>query len=347
MKIVHITESLGRGGAETLLVGVVNGLPNDEHFIITLSPENAFKNTVVNATIISLHCKPLWKLPVAILRLRRALRKIKPDVVHAHLFWSTIVAKFAVNKNKHRFFYTNHAVQSYGAFTSKYLIFLEKFTYRKWHTLISVSAAVEKDYCKYIKVTGPHFVLYNFVEDIYFNVPKATVQASPVKGVAVGRLALQKNYPYLLDAVKHAGMPLTVDIYGVGPEKEMLQQKILADDIKNVQLKYLHPKIYEVLPQYNFFVMSSIFEGQPVSVLEAMAVGLPVVLADIPELKEVAGDAGIYFSLSDTANLTHILKDIATGKINLQPYAQKSINRAAAIAKKADYLQRLTAIYMQ
>jgi hypothetical protein len=54
MHIVHIIDSLARGGAETLLVGIVNGLPNQQHTIILLYGDNDFKKEIKNAHVISL-----------------------------------------------------------------------------------------------------------------------------------------------------------------------------------------------------------------------------------------------------------------------------------------------------
>ena len=344
MHFVHIIDSLGRGGAETLLVGIVNGLPQHRHTIVLLYDTNEFKNEINQAEVVSLDCPHLRQIPVAVIRLKKILRKLKPDIIHSHLYWSNFVARMAVKKGI-PYFYSNHAVQSYAAFKNKKLVWLERFAYRKWHHLISVSHTVEDDYCRFIRVTGPHDVLYNFVEDRFFNTVKKQLPTGHWKGVAVGRLATQKNYPYLLEGVRRAGCPVKVDIYGIGPELESLQQLITAGSNDKVELKLLHSRISDIINDYHFFIMSSIFEGQPVSLLEAMAAGLPVLLSDIPVLREVAGNAGLYFSLDDPGNLAKLLEDISSGKIDLEPYKLLSAERAAAIAKKENYLLNLLALY--
>jgi len=345
MKIVHIIDSLGRGGAETILVGVVNGLSEHENIIITLKPINDFKEQYIGAKIISLYCTPLWKIPIAIFRLKKYLRAIKPDIIHSHLFWSSIVAKLAVAKTD-KLFYTNHCIQSFAAFSNRILLVLEKITYSNRFTLISVSKTVEEDYFKYINVTGKHHVLYNFVDDQYFAVKRKEIGINSLKALAVGRLSAQKNYLYLLDAINKAKFDIQMDIFGEGIEYETLKNRILMYNLKNVNLNGVHPNIYIVLSEYNLFIMSSIYEGLPVSLLEAMAAGLPLLLSDIPVLREVAEDAALYFDLNNSDSLTTILQDIHMGKISLTDLALKSKKRALEIAGKSEYLEKLTLIYI-
>lgn len=344
MKIVHIIDSLGRGGAETILVGVVNGLSEHENIIITLKPVNEFKGQYIGAKIISLNCTPLWKIPLAIFRLKKYLRAIKPDIIHSHLYWSSIVAKLAVSKAE-KLFYTNHSIQSFAAFRNWLLIVLERITYKSRFILISVSKTVEIDYFIHINVTGKHFILYNFVEDQFFAIYKKEGVVNSLKAVSVGRLSAEKNYLYLLEAIRKTDFKFQMDIFGDGSEYEALKSKIVEYNLKDVHLKGRYPNISEVLPRYNCFIMSSIFEGLPVSVLEAMAAGLPLLLSDIPVLREVAEDAAIYFDLNNSDSLTTILQDIHQGKINLTDLATKAKNRALKIARKSEYLAKLTLIY--
>jgi glycosyltransferase involved in cell wall biosynthesis len=59
------------------------------------------------------------------------------------------------------------------------------------------------------------------------------------------------------------------------------------------------------------FVSASRFEGMPISILEAMAVGLPMVLSDIPPHREVAGEGATYFSPDRPRELADRLGELA------------------------------------
>jgi glycosyltransferase involved in cell wall biosynthesis len=104
------------------------------------------------------------------------------------------------------------------------------------------------------------------------------------KVIAVGRLSPQKGYDLLLQAwqiVMEKHPDWILEIYGDGELREKLEQKIIAsnlsEDVKllgnvsNIQEKYLESSI---------FVLSSIYEGLPMAMIEAMTCGLPIVAFD-------------------------------------------------------------------
>lgn len=99
--------------------------------------------------------------------------------------------------------------------------------------------------------------------------------------VAVGRLHLQKNYPWMIEAMSriHVQNPAcTLKIYGGGDEKDALQSKIAemgAESYITLAGKTSTP--YNVLAESDIYLMTSDYEGFPNALSEAMAVGLPSV----------------------------------------------------------------------
>ena len=145
------------------------------------------------------------------------------------------------------------------------------------------------------------YALYTFVDIERFNVEKiSTVKNNEAfKMVAVGALRLQKNYPYIINAmalIKDKNIEL--DIYGTGNLQAELQQQIDATGAK-VFLKGEVKNIEAIIPQYYLFEMSSTYEGFSLGILEAMAMQMPLLLSDIVSFKEQCEDNAWYFSLSD------------------------------------------------
>lgn len=104
--------------------------------------------------------------------------------------------------------------------------------------------------------------------------------------VAVGRLEEQKNYYMLIDAFskveKNKGN-LTLNIYGEGSKYEELKRYIKDIGMENnIFLCGRCNNVGVVLEQSDLFILSSIAEGMPNSLMEAMAVGLPCISTDCP-----------------------------------------------------------------
>jgi glycosyltransferase involved in cell wall biosynthesis len=162
--------------------------------------------------------------------------------------------------------------------------------------------------------------------------------------VAVGNLRKPKNYSFLIEAFKDLPKNIHLDIYGAGPLKNELQAAIEKYKV-NIRLCGMREDIYNILLRYDAFIMSSIYEGCPISLLEAMACGMPAILSDIPVLREVAGDKSIFFDINKTEDLVRKLKEIAKHEINLDEYAAANFERVKKIALKENYLAMLCKIY--
>ena len=76
----------------------------------------------------------------------------------------------------------------------------------------------------------------------------------------------------------------------------------------NVTLKGQVTDIQLKIPQYDLFVMSSLYEGFALSVLEAMALGMPLLLTDIDSFKEQCADTAVYYD--DTKTFISKLLDL-------------------------------------
>jgi glycosyltransferase involved in cell wall biosynthesis len=104
--------------------------------------------------------------------------------------------------------------------------------------------------------------------------------------VYLGRLSPEKNIVGLIRAAQRSQIPL--DLYGPFDPRDTIYRLEVLKAVEgggNVTLKgpVSFERVQHVLSQYKVFVSMSFFEGLPVSVLEAAAAGLYLVLSDIPE----------------------------------------------------------------
>lgn len=303
-KLLHFIFNLSRGGAETMMVRVIKELPEYEHVVVTLFPGNNFGAELQCKKWICLNINSLFTLPLAFFKFRKLVKAEKPDLVHTHLFWPTLVARLSVPK-RIPLITTIHAfIATSGEYKHWYIRFLDKLTYKLRKSIIIVVAKGALDeYFSFLNLK-PYkaYALYTFVDVERFNIDKMVAEKNNTafKLVAVGALRLQKNYPYIINAmalIKDKNIEL--DIYGTGNLQQELQQQINSTGAK-VFLKGEVKNIEAIVPQYDLFVMSSTYEGFSLGVLEAMAMRMPLLLSDIVSFKEQCEDNAWYFSLADT-----------------------------------------------
>jgi len=107
----------------------------------------------------------------------------------------------------------------------------------------------------------------------------------------VGRLSEEKGVKYLIEAmalIKHEGLPVKLLVIGEGPEEESLLELVerlnIGDDVFFVGFQNEMEKWY---PEIDVFVLPSLTEGTPMSLLEAMAAGVPVVASDVGGVPDI------------------------------------------------------------
>ncbi|MDO5144137.1 MAG: glycosyltransferase family 4 protein [bacterium] len=126
--------------------------------------------------------------------------------------------------------------------------------------------------------------IYNPVDSALLNYTGA-YDANSKRIISVGRLNYAKNYERLLDIadrVKQRHPDWQWDIYGEGEDQQKLERKIAEKQLGDfVHLCGQRRDIYSIYPQYAMMVMTSRYEGFPMTLLEAASRSLPMVVFDI------------------------------------------------------------------
>lgn len=157
--------------------------------------------------------------------------------------------------------------------------------------------------------------------------------------VAVGRLYGIKNFPLLLRAVAHAGLPHKVLILGEGPDRELLLSLAAAIGLEGrVILPGRLANPFPLIAGAEVFALSSNGEGFPNALVEAMALGVPVVATDCPSgPSEIL--AGAARGLTKSANLARhgvltppndISEFAAALALAVRPDVREHLSRAGA-----------------
>jgi glycosyltransferase involved in cell wall biosynthesis len=214
------------------------------------------------------------------------------------------------------------------------------------HRLISVSQHALDDFDRHVGLKGTAHVLPNFVNPRFLAGSRVRSRSSPLRLVAVGNLKPVKNYSLLVKALRGMEDEVELDIYGEGPDRAALERQIASAGAK-VRLIGARTDLWNVLPDYDAFVMPSLYEGCPNAAIEAMAVGLPLLLSDIPVMREVSRGNALFFDPHDPAALAGVIQMIAAGEVDAASMGVRGREIVAANHQKEVYLQRLKAIYSE
>jgi len=100
----------------------------------------------------------------------------------------------------------------------------------------------------------------------------------------VARLSPEKNISYAIDLFKRLSNHRLI-VIGDGPLRNSLKEKIVKEKIDNVKLIGYKENVYEYYNLLDVFLLTSKFEGTPISIIEAMSYNLPIFTTDVGEIR--------------------------------------------------------------
>jgi glycosyltransferase involved in cell wall biosynthesis len=348
--IIHVIDSLGIGGAERLLEVSLKLLPEYRHIVCFLYAPDVLASSLNAEKVYFLNLQSNFQLITSAFKLRRIIKKEKPLLVHSHLIKSTWLSRIAT-RNLCPLIFTIHNFLSEDAFkVNRLSYYVEKLTYSKKQTVLAVSNAALNDYKKWIDVNGNAQVLYNVISNKFFEAKKKDA-GEYLKGltrlVAVGNLRRQKNYSNLVKAFCYLEVEnVTLDIFGSGDQGEELAELVKKYSLP-VQLKGQVNNLAEILHEYDALIMPSIFEGYGIAPVEAMAIGLPVILSNLEVFHEITDSRAIFFNPHDPVSISESIRNFINlpieEKIALGEYGKQ---KAKEIASQKVFQQKLKEIYL-
>jgi len=162
---------------------------------------------------------------------------------------------------------------------------------------------------------------------------------------AVGRLSPEKGFDRLIDAfsrVVAAGSHAKLIILGEGPERAALEERVR---LRGLSERVLMPGFVDAtshLSLFTVFVLSSLTEGLPISLLEAMRAGVPVVATRVGAIPSIVGaDCGVLVDTNDIDGLAGALQRV------LNDASLAATLSTAALVKVREYsVSRMAARYL-
>jgi glycosyltransferase involved in cell wall biosynthesis len=327
-RIVQVIPSLRVGGAERMLLHLVKHLDRLRHEVVVVSLygtvhsdiERELASLGIQVVYLGkkpgLECRMWW-------RLDNALRRLRPDVVHTHLPVLHYAIPSAVGWLRGRVVHTVHTVAGQDS---------AGMPGRVAHWLAFRSGVAPVAICEFVAETivrvygvRPRAVIPNGVPVRTFMAAAPTrarsramlgIRGGEIVYATVARLAPPKDIRTLLAAFARLSKRGNVVLLlaGDGPLRTELVEEARARGLgRSVRFLGARSDVPEILAASDVFVLSSSWEGSPLSVMEAMAAGRPAVatsVGGVPELVE-HGETGVLVPPSDVTALERAMSELA------------------------------------
>jgi len=361
MKILHIIDSLGLGGAQTIVKEIfeTQKLNKDIFLFVLRKREINIQIDHPNVRIFNSEAKYSFK---PLKELKKLIKKEKIEVLHCHLFRSQVTGYLLKKRyfpdikiifHEHGKIFTNNLI---------YNTFL-KLSKPKISFYIAISKATKNELIKKADVDPKKILcLYNFIDTgrfnrknikLKFNIrrerEKLRIKNDEFVIGFVGRLSEVKGCEYLIKSLPYLCFPYKVLIAGDGPEREKLKRlaRRLNVQDKIIFLGYRKDIIF-IYSLLNLLVMPSLSESFGLSVVEAQSMKTPVIVSNVPALNEIIQDKenGLLFEAKNGKDLAKKIDKVYKNRKLREKLVINSLRSVKKYSLK-EYLKKMNKIYAE
>ena len=311
LHILKIIPNLKSGGAERLFCDLSNEIYENGHKLTLITfydvkKDELFKEINPKIQIISLSKKKGFDFKL-IFKLRSQIININPDIIHTHLrsinyvALSTFLTKYVIVHTEHTDVYKE--VKSYKERFFRYIV----YSFLKiYPIIISEKGRINfEHFYRFSKIKSklivngrvrPKFKKKSYVQDVFNNLKKKFGKNLKIM-INIGRIEYAKNHMLLNKAINNLnslGYNVVVIVLGSirGENCDDIYNEIKKNNNENFLLfgEVDNPADYLFLADY--FVLSSIYEGMPISLIEAFAcncIPISTKVGGIPEMVDKDG----------------------------------------------------------
>lgn len=330
-KILFLIDSLQTGGAEKSILEIASSLKEFEPIVcILFSDKNDLKEEFINNDIkvYELHLNRFssnWMF-AGIAKFKTAVSVLKPDIVHAHLFKSELIARLSrLDKTSllvGAFVNDSYSKERYADQTIlrnlklNIIRLADRITAKRVDYFTSITSSIADSNAKALSIQRKK------IETIYRgrSLNRYLIEQPLLEDkfifITVARLLKRKGYIDLLDAIaylrtEHKDLKFVCRIAGDGADaNEITSYATKIDIIDYVEFLGNRNDIPILLQRAHSFVFPSHYEGQGGALVEAMFSAKPIIVSDIPVFKEQIDhmNTGLFFKLKDHIDLANKMK---------------------------------------
>ncbi len=345
-RILFVIHDLGQGGAEKVLVNLVNNMDTSKFDISVLSlfgggvNEQFLKSQIKYRAVFPREIPGNSKLMKLLTpkQLYKLFIRDEYDIIVSYLEGPTARVVSGCPNNNTKLISWIHveqhtkekAIASFRSFAEA------NKCYNRFNLNVCVSRDVLKDYTSIFRLNNSSTVLYNTVEskDIMLksceNISEIDFSQEEIKLIGIGTLKTSKGFDRLIRIHKRLrdyGFPVHTYILGKGTEYDnllLLSKKLNVEDTVSFLGYQTNP--YKFVANCNLFVCASHAEGFSTAATEALIVGTPVCTVEVSGMKEMLGENDEYGIVcdNDDESLYQAIKDLLDNPEKLKYYKEQA-----------------------
>jgi len=373
INILFIINDLKIGGAEKMLLYLISGLDRKVYnpVVCTLLDRGEYRNFFKANDIkyYSLNMQSYYKIPFALFKLVKIVRRENISIIHSYLFYSDLMARAAGFLAGVPVVITS--MRNIDLWRTPYHIFIDSLTYGFSSAIISNSLAGASRLSNIEKIPADKIkVVYNAVKlDEYERGGSYSRQdfrksigvgARDIMVVTVARLEEQKDHLSLLKAarltleklfLKKAGgcaARIKFVLTGGGSLIDELKEEAQKLGLSgNVIFLGTRTDIKDILHSSDIFLLTSIYEGMPNAILEAQACGVAVIATDVGGVSEIITDNfnGVLCKPKDIENIAEKLIHLIENPGFAEFLAKNALERLKTKFSCDNLISKTCAIY--
>ena len=301
IRLLHLIDQLGDAGAETLLYNFAGGLDWSRFDLHVCAlrpwspPQIVPALRALGCTVTELDQHHAYDLPV-LLTLIRYIYHHKIDLIHTHLLASDVMGRLVGFLTRRPVVSTIHNGRTDLDREPRHRQWMERWSAHLWcRRLIVVSALLRDEIVDWFGVPRRRVVVIPNAANTERFQPQPGFDSQPIKQALLGgdyrmvinvaRLVPQKGQQFLVEAAAQIAATRSdvyVVIVGGGPlGAEMLALAAERGIAGRIIVTGIRQDVPALLAASDVFVLSSLWEGMPISLLEAMTAGCPAVATDV------------------------------------------------------------------
>lgn len=285
MKIMQVIPYFCFGGAETMCETLTYELKKMGHevCVVCLLPERTpISRRMEEAGVRIVYLDKKLGLDLSMIpKLTRLMAAEKPDVVHTHLNVIKYAALAAKLANVPRCVHTVHNVAEEEA-EGRVQKITNRFYFRSgWSVPVALSPKVHQSIVDFYGIPEEKVPTICNGVDLSRCQPKEAYNAEALSLLHIGRFNEQKNHEGLLKAfakIKQQLPDCRLDLIGDGELRQAVESQ--AEDLnlaESIRFLGTQSDVYPFLQAADIFLLPSKYEGMPMTIIEAMGMGLPIV----------------------------------------------------------------------